>query len=45
MWLGPERTYIVADHEQMPRFVGLVGEAALHVVLKSGGKMLLTNGR
>ncbi len=45
MWLGPERTYIVADHAQLPRFVGLAGEAAVHVVLRSGGKLLLTNGR
>jgi hypothetical protein len=45
MWLAAERVYIVADQSQMPRFVGLVGEAALHVVLQSGGKMLLTNGR
>jgi hypothetical protein len=44
MWLGPERTYIVADQEQMPRFTALVGEAALHVVLLSGGKVLLANG-
>jgi 4-amino-4-deoxy-L-arabinose transferase-like glycosyltransferase len=43
MWLGPERTYIVADWEQMPRFTALVGEAALHVVLRSGGKVLLAN--
>jgi hypothetical protein len=45
MWLGPERTYIVADQDQMPRFTALVGEAALHVVLRSGGKVLLANGR
>jgi hypothetical protein len=45
MWLAEERSYIVADQEQMPRFASLVGQAALHVVLQSGGKMLLTNGR
>jgi hypothetical protein len=27
----------------MPRFTALVGEAALHVVLRSGGKVLLAN--
>jgi 4-amino-4-deoxy-L-arabinose transferase-like glycosyltransferase len=43
MWLGPERTYIVADQAQVPRFTALVGEAALHVVLRSGGKVLLAN--
>ena len=45
MWLAAGRVYIVADQKQMPRFVELVGEAALHVVLMSGGKMLLSNGR
>jgi hypothetical protein len=45
MWLGAERVYIVADQSKMPGFVSLVGQAALHVVLLSGGKMLLTNGR
>jgi hypothetical protein len=44
MWLAPERTYIVADQDQLPRFTALVGEAALHVVLRSGGKVLLANG-
>ncbi len=43
MWLGPERCYIVADQKQMPRFERLVGRDALHAVLLSGGKMLLTN--
>jgi hypothetical protein len=43
MWLGPERTYIVADQHEVPRFTALVGAAALHVVLASGGKTLMTN--
>jgi hypothetical protein len=45
MWLGPERSYIVADREKVPHFASLVGQAALHVVLQSGGKVLLTNSR
>jgi len=43
MWLGPERCYLVADQKQMHRFEQLVGRDALHVVLLSGGKMLLAN--
>jgi 4-amino-4-deoxy-L-arabinose transferase-like glycosyltransferase len=43
MWLGPERYYLVADQAQTARFEGLVGRPALHEVLLSGGKMLLTN--
>jgi hypothetical protein len=38
MWLGAERVYIVADQSKMAHFVSLVGEAALHVVLTSGGE-------
>ena len=45
MWLGPERSYIVADREKVPHFTSLVGQTALHVVLQSGGKVLLTNGQ
>ena len=43
MWLAPARCYIVADHSQVPRFEALVGRDALHVVLASGGKVLLSN--
>jgi hypothetical protein len=42
-WLGPQRYYLVADHEQELRFEDLVGSKALFVVAKSGGKMVLTN--
>jgi 4-amino-4-deoxy-L-arabinose transferase-like glycosyltransferase len=45
MWLSPERTYLVADDEQMPRFRALVGGERLGVVLRSGGKVLLANAR
>ncbi len=38
MWLGPERSYIVADQQQMPRFVSLVGQAALHVVMRAAAR-------
>jgi 4-amino-4-deoxy-L-arabinose transferase-like glycosyltransferase len=43
MWLSPERVYTVADHSQIPRFVSLVGDGALHMVRQSGGKALFTN--
>ena len=43
LWLGPDRYYLVADQSQRSRFQDLVGPAALHEVLLSGGKMLLTN--
>jgi 4-amino-4-deoxy-L-arabinose transferase-like glycosyltransferase len=42
-WLGPERCYIVATNEALPRLEKLVGSAALHTVAASGGKVLLTN--
>ena len=45
MWLSPERTYLVADDEQIPRFRALVGDEKLGVVLRSGGKVLLANTR
>jgi 4-amino-4-deoxy-L-arabinose transferase-like glycosyltransferase len=45
MWLSSERTYLVADDEQMPRFRALVGDEKLGIVLRSGGKVLLANTR
>jgi hypothetical protein len=42
-WLGPQRYYLVADHDQELRFQDLVGTKALFVLAKSGGKMVLTN--
>jgi 4-amino-4-deoxy-L-arabinose transferase-like glycosyltransferase len=43
MWAGPERAYIVAGHDALPRIEGLVGRDSLHVVAAAGGKSLLTN--
>jgi 4-amino-4-deoxy-L-arabinose transferase-like glycosyltransferase len=45
MWLGPKRCYLVADDDQASRFRALAGAENLAVVLRSGGKLLLTNGR
>ncbi|MGA9184665.1 MAG: glycosyltransferase family 39 protein [Candidatus Acidiferrales bacterium] len=43
LWLGPERCYFVAAESEMPPFDALVGEARLHVMMRSGGKVLVTN--
>jgi 4-amino-4-deoxy-L-arabinose transferase-like glycosyltransferase len=43
MWLAQDRCYLVAKQDQMARLEKLVGHEALHVVLLSGGKMLVTN--
>jgi hypothetical protein len=43
LWLGPERCYFVAAESEMPPFDDLVGEARLHVMMRSGGKVLVTN--
>jgi len=43
IWLGPQRSYLVAPAELLPHLTELVGEGTLNVVEKSGGKVLLTN--
>ncbi len=43
MWLAPARCYIVASQNALPRLEKLAGADRLHVVLSSGGKVLLTN--
>ncbi|HEY9140125.1 MAG TPA: glycosyltransferase family 39 protein [Bryobacteraceae bacterium] len=43
LWLQRERCYLVTKETQWPRLKRLVGEAALHVVASSGGKLLLSN--
>jgi hypothetical protein len=43
MWAGPERLYIVASHDALPRLEGLAGREHLETVANSGGKLLLTN--
>jgi len=42
-WLAAPRYYLVCKDEQLPRFESLVGDRALVVVARSGGKTLLTN--
>jgi 4-amino-4-deoxy-L-arabinose transferase-like glycosyltransferase len=43
LWQGPERWYIFATDDAVPRLRGLVGDSAMHVAGQSGGKSLLTN--
>jgi 4-amino-4-deoxy-L-arabinose transferase-like glycosyltransferase len=43
LWLEPTRYYLVADHEQLPHFDTLLGQANLTAVASSGGKAVLTN--
>jgi 4-amino-4-deoxy-L-arabinose transferase-like glycosyltransferase len=43
LWAQSDRYYLVANGPALARFDKLVGKAALHVVVESGGKYLLTN--
>ena len=43
LWLKSDRCYLVTKEAHRPRFEQLVGAPALHVVLASGGKLLLSN--
>jgi len=43
LWLTGERCYLVTKEAQRPRLERLVGPSALHVVMSSGGKLLLSN--
>jgi hypothetical protein len=43
LWRTPERYYLVASAQALPRLEKLVGRAALHVVAESGGKVLVGN--
>ena len=43
LWLKPERSYIVANQNVVPRLESLVGAEHLDLVAASGGKIVLTN--
>ncbi len=43
LWSGPNRYYLLAVPESVPRLTQLLGESTLHVVRTSGGKFLYTN--
>ena len=43
IWRQPQRYYLVANADQMPRFDALLGAARIQRLQTSGGKVLLTN--
>ncbi len=43
LWMKPDRYYLVVAEPRAPRLAGLVGATNLHIVMQSGGKLLLTN--
>lgn len=43
LWSKPERSYLVATDEALPRFEQLVGSQQLTRVAESGGKFVVTN--
>jgi 4-amino-4-deoxy-L-arabinose transferase-like glycosyltransferase len=43
LWTKPDRYYLVVAEPRAPRLAGLVGATNLHIVMQSGGKVLLTN--
>ena len=43
LWNSPQRWYLLAPQENLPRLIGVLGEANFRTLLKSGGKALYTN--
>lgn len=43
LWLSNGRYYLVAHDSALPRFRNLVGSGNLHLIVQSGGQVLLTN--
>ena len=43
IWSGSRRAYIVADHAAVPKLTELAGQDHIVTVMRSGGKVLLTN--
>jgi dolichyl-phosphate-mannose-protein mannosyltransferase len=43
LWHSPERYYLLARAEDLPRIGELVGESSFHTISSRGGKCLLTN--
>jgi hypothetical protein len=43
LWSGPERQYLLASEEALPRIEKLVGQERLHAVARAGGKALFSN--
>jgi len=43
LWVEPERYYLIAKADQVPRFDSLLGTDKFTILAASGGKVLLTN--
>ncbi len=43
LWRAPQRAYLLAEANEMPRLEALVGAQNLHMVAESGGKLLFAN--
>ena len=43
LWLAPGRYYLATYDSQLPRLERLVGLNNLHVMVRSGGQLLLSN--
>jgi len=43
LWDGPERWYLLAAEEALPRLAATLGVTRFHTIVKSGGKALYTN--
>jgi 4-amino-4-deoxy-L-arabinose transferase-like glycosyltransferase len=43
LWSKPERSYVLSDHEDVPRLAALVDGSQLHKIAESGGKLLFVN--
>jgi 4-amino-4-deoxy-L-arabinose transferase-like glycosyltransferase len=43
LWEGPDRYYLLAYDDAVPRLTKTLGEANFHTIRKSGGKALYTN--
>lgn len=43
LWMRPQRYYLVAKDDQIPRFDRVLGASHFQVLMTSGGKVLLTN--
>jgi hypothetical protein len=43
LWFQPQRFYLVAESDQLPRFDNLLGTGNFQIMGASGGKVLLTN--
>ena len=43
LWSQPQRYYLVAKANQMPRFTNLLGQNNIEILDRSGGKLLMTN--